>query len=58
MSVTAQSGMLSKNPQLSTAVTISVGRTVLVTSPNPAVSIALLAIPCTIVNIAIISSKP
>ena len=37
---------------------ISVGNTVCVVPPNPAVFIIVLAIPCTILNIAIINSSP
>lgn len=36
MSVTAHSGILSKKPQSSTAVTISLGKTVCCAAPKPA----------------------
>lgn len=58
ISVTAQSGMLSKKPQLSIAVTISSGRVVSLVAPKPALFIMVDMIPCTILNIASISSIP
>ena len=50
--------MLSKKLQASTADMISFGRTVFVAPPSPAALITVLAKPCTILKIAIISSKP
>ena len=50
--------MLSKKLQASTACIISFGKTVCVVPPSPADVIIVLAIPCTILNIAIINSKP
>lgn len=58
ISVTAQSGMLSKNPQLSIAVIISCGKTDCVAPPIPAVDIIVCTIPCVILNTANISSNP
>ena len=58
MSVTAQRGMLSKKPQLSTAVTISWGRTVCCAVPKPAAFIMVETRPWTILKRAIISSSP
>jgi len=58
INVTAQSGMLSKKPQLSIAVIISCGRTVCVAPPKPAVCIIVVTTPCVILNIANISSSP
>ena len=58
ISVTAQRGMLSKKPQSSTAVTISCGSTVFCAEPKPAAFMIAEITPCTILNRAIISSKP
>ena len=58
INVTAHNGILSKNPHASTAVTISCGRVVCCGVPNPPAFIIVLIIPCTILNSAIISSKP
>ena len=58
MSVTAHNGILSKKPQSSTAVTISEGKTVCVAVPKPAAFIMVEITPCTILNRAIISSRP
>ena len=58
ISVTAHSGILSKNPQSSTAFIISSGNTVSSVLPNPAVFIIVLVIPCTILKSAIINSNP
>ena len=58
ISVTAHKGIDSKNPQLSMAVTISAGKTVCAAEPKPAAVIMVLISPCTILNKAIINSKP
>ena len=58
MSVTAHSGMLSKKPQSSTAVTISDGRTVACGVPKPAAFIIDEITPWTIESKANISSMP
>ena len=58
ISVTAQSGILSKKPQFSIAVIISVGNVVLEFPPSPELSIIVEIMPCTISNIASISSIP
>ena len=58
MSVTAQRGILSKKPQLSTAVTISWKRTVCYAVPKPAAFIIVETRPWTILKRAIISSSP
>lgn len=58
ISVTAHNGILSKNPQSSTAVTISCGNTVCAAEPKPAAFIMVDIKPCTMLNRAIISSKP
>ena len=56
--VTAHNGMLSKKPQSSTAVTISAGSTVSCAAPKPAAFMMVEISPCTMLNRAIISSKP
>ena len=56
--VTVHNGILSKNPQSSTAVMISCGNTVSCTFPNPAASMMVLTTPCMIRNNAIINSRP
>ena len=58
INVTAHSGMLSKKPQSSIAVTISVGSTVCCAVPRPAAFMIVEITPCTMRNSAIISSKP
>ena len=58
ISVTAQSGILSKNPQSSIAVTISVGSMVVVAVPNPAEFMMVLMTPCMTLRKAIINSRP
>ena len=58
ISVTAQSGMLSKKPQLSIAVIISVGNTDCVNPPVPTLSIIVCIIPCVILNTDNINSSP
>ena len=45
ISVTAHRGMLSKNPQSSIAVTISLGKVVLVAEPTPEAVIIVLIAP-------------
>ena len=56
--VTAHNGIDSKKPQLSTALTISWGRIVLVTVPKPADFIIVDITPCTILKIDNIKSSP
>ena len=58
ISVTAHSGMLSKNQQSSIADIISFGSVVLLTLPIPDFFIMVLIMPCTISKITIISSSP
>ena len=58
MSVTAQRGILSKKPQLSTASMISCGNTVCWAEPKPAAFIIVETRPWTILKRAIISSSP
>ena len=58
ISVTAHSGMLSKNPQSSIAVTISSGSTASAVFPKPAEFMMEEIIPWTIVKRAIINSIP
>ena len=58
ISVTAHRGILSKNPQSSTASMISSGKTVSSVLPKPAVCIIVLVTPCMMLNNAIISSSP
>ena len=58
ISVTAQRGMLSKNPQSSTAFMISEGSTVYCAEPKPAEFIMVEITPWTMRNNAIISSNP
>ena len=58
MSVTAHRGMDSKNPQLSTAVIISCGNTVVVAPPKLADVIIVDITPCIILNTASIRFKP
>ncbi len=58
ISVTAQRGMLSKNPQSSIAVTIALGNFVLLTVPMPEARIIVDITPCAISNRAIIRSRP
>lgn len=58
ISVTAQSGIDSKKPQSSTAVTISAGNMVCEAAPKPAAFMMVSIVPWTIRNSAIISSKP
>ena len=58
INVTAHRGILSKNPQSSTASMISSDKTVSSVLPNPAVCIIVLVTPCMILNNAIISSSP
>ena len=48
MSVTAQSGMESKNPTSSMACIISFGKTVSVAAPKPAAFMIVDTIPCVI----------
>ena len=56
--VTAPSGILSKNPTLPIASIISCGRVIVFAPPIPAELIIVETTPCTILNIASISSIP
>lgn len=58
MSVTAHSGILSKKPQSSTAVTISLGKTVCCAAPKPAACMMVEITPWAMLNRASISSIP
>lgn len=58
MSVTAQSGIDSKKPQLSIVSIISCGRVVCCAEVKPAAVIIVPIVPCTILNRASISSIP
>ena len=57
-SVTAHKGMLSKNPQSFTASIMTLGNTVFVAVPMPAVFIIVWVIPCIISNTESIKFMP